>query len=430
MDLQNQDLGIFVSGNEAAVVGNTDLVQKFMNELAVSPSIAATAKKATLDALAAVTGISAVTSGMAGKTFTLSAESAELLNKYRHFNTAGNGPMTGLIRGAKGRIVANAKFEPAQMNPMAVSNVAALSAAAALKAALADLEQLVEAMDIKIDRLLADSRAQALGDVQGMTQVMEKAYSLYEETGRLSETMWAQVSFHSTSLAQSSSYALNQLDLIADSLTVGNATEKADAVKYASEAELRSWLVLLAACQVNQTRMDTLEIVHAAKSAPDDLQHHINAVERAAAKRHEMAGLRLQKLNDAIGEVAEINDFSRVISPLRSKSTLNAVETIHQTIGQFATIYGLDGLVYGTVERESWRKSLSDLTNQTRTAIGTAASSVPGAVGKAKPQVRKLRAIEFGRPKWPQKSGAKEQAALESADNAEEINQPLDTPLR
>lgn len=428
--MDNQDLGIFVSGNEVAVVGNTDLVQKFMNELAVSPPTVATAKKATLDALAAVTGISAVTSGMAGKTFTLTAESADLLDKLKHFNPDGGGPMSGLIRGAKGRIVANARFEPAQMNPMAVSNVAALSAAAALKAALADLEQLVEAMDIKIDRLLSDNRAHALGDVQGMTQVMEKAYSLYEETGRISETTWAQVSFHSTSLAQSSSYALNQLDLIADSLAAGNASERADAVKHASEAELRSWLVLLAACQVNQTRMDTLEIVHATKSAPDDLQHHITAVERSAATRHQMAGLRLQKLNDAVTKVSDINDFSRVVSPLRSKSTLNAVETIHQTIGQFATIYGLEGLVYGSVERESWRKSLSDLTHQTRAAIGTAASSVPTAVGKAKPQMQKLREIEFSRPKWPRKSGAKEQAALESTDGTEEISPPPNMPSR
>ncbi|WP_024476653.1 hypothetical protein [Arthrobacter sp. CAL618] len=426
MDLENHDLGIFVSGKEAVIVGDTDLIQKFMRELSVSPEAAVTAKKATLDAVAAATGIAAVVTSMTGQTFTLTPESARLLARFKEYNP--DGPLAGLIRGTKGQIVGNSKFEPALMNPTAMSNVAALSAAAALKAALADLEQLVEAMDIKIDRLLSDNRAHALGDVQGMTQVMEKAYSLYEATGRISETTWAQVSFHSTSLAQSSSYALNQLDLIADSLLTGNATEKADAVKHASEAELRSWLVLLAACQVNQTRMDTLEIVHAAKSAPDDLQHHITAVERAAATRHQMAGLRLQKLNDAVTKVSDINDFSRVVSPLRSKSTLNAVETIHQTIGQFATIYGLEGLVYGTVERESWRKSLSDLTNQTRTAIGTAASSVPSAVGKAKPQMQKLREIEFSRPKWPRKSGAKEQTALESTDGIEEISPPSNMP--
>lgn len=427
MDQQTQELGIFVSGKEAAIVGGSDLVRKFMQELAINPSLGATAKRATLDAVAVVSGISAVGTSMAGKTFTLTAESAELFDKLQKFNPGGDGPMAGIIRGAKGRIVANAKFEPTQLNPMVASNMATLTAAAALKAAMADLEQLVEAMDIKLDRLLSDNRAKALGDVQGITQVLEKAYSLYEETGRISETTWAQVSSHATSLAQASSHALNQLDVIADSLTAGTASEKADAVKHASDSELRSWLVLLAACQANQTRLDALEVAHVARSAPEDLEHHIAAVERAASRREEFAGLRLQKLNDAVTTRANINDFSRVLSPLRSKTTLNAVEAIQQTVEQFATIYGLEGLVYGTVERESWRKSLSDLTTQTRQIVGSAANSVPGVVGKAKPQVQKLREIEFSRPKWPRKAKI-DPKQLEAMEEPEAISPPPDKP--
>lgn len=409
---QSQELGIFVSGSEAAVVGNTDLVQKFMDELSIKPDLAGNAKKATLDAVAAVAGLSAIGSSMAGKTFTLTAESADLVEKFRHF--APDGPMAGVIRGAQGRIVGHAKFEPAAMNPMAMSNVATLSAAAALKAALADLEQLVEAMDIKLDRLLSDNRAKALGDIQGITQVLEKAYSLYDETGRISETTWAQVSGHATALAQASSHALNQLDVIADSLKTGSAGERSDAAKHASESELRSWLVLLAACQANQTRLDTLEIVHASRSAPEDLEHHRAAVTRAAAHRHELAGLRLQRLNDAVADTASINDFSRVVNPLRSRSTLNAVENILKIVRQFATIYGLENLVYGTVERESWRKSLSDLTGQTRQVLGSVAQAVPETVGKAKPQIKKLGEIDLGRPKWPRRAKVDEPKHLEA----------------
>ncbi|WP_210252836.1 hypothetical protein [Arthrobacter zhaoguopingii] len=428
MEHETQELGIFVSGKEAAIVGHSDLVQKFMQELAVNPELGATAKKATLDAVAAVSGIAAVSSSMAGKTFTLTAESAELFDKLKKFNPDGGGPLAGVVRGAKGRIAAHAQFEPTKMNPMVASNMATLSAAAALKAALADLEQLVEAMDIKLDRLLSDNRAQALGDVQGVTLVLDKAYALYEESGRISETTWTQVSGHSTALAQSSSYALNQLDVIADSLSKGTAAEKSDAIKHASGSELRSWLVLLAACHANQTRLDALEIAHVGKSEPEDVEHHVAAVERAAGRRQELAALRLQKLNDAVSATAKINDFSRVVNPLRSAATLNAVENIQQAVAQFATIYDLEGLVYGDVERETWRKSLSDLSSQTRQVLGTAASSVPGAVTKAKPQVQKLREIEFSRPKWPKRNKAGDSKELEAPEEQAAISQLPDTP--
>ncbi len=181
MEHQTQELGLFITGNEVAVVGGTDLVQNFLQELAVQPEMVTTAKRATINAVAAVAELSSVAgSSTVGATFTMTAESAHLLEKLRQFNP--DGPVGGIIRGAKGKIASTAKFEPAQLNAMAVSNVAALSAAAALKAALADLEQLVEAMDIKLDRLLNDNRAEALGNVQGVTLVLEKAYALYEDT--------------------------------------------------------------------------------------------------------------------------------------------------------------------------------------------------------------------------------------------------------
>ncbi|RJT78018.1 hypothetical protein D6T63_13800 [Arthrobacter cheniae] len=427
MDQPTQDLGLFVSGNEVAVVGETDVVQRFMNELAVRPELGQKAKRPTIEAVAAATGLSTLAgSSLGGTTFTMTADSAELLKKYSQFNP--DGPVAGIIRGAKGRIASTAKFEPAQMNPMVVSNVAALSAAAALKAALADLEQLVEAMDIKLDRLLSDNRAQALGNVQGVTLVLEKAYALYQETNRISETTWAQVSTHSTVLGQSTSYALNQLDAIADSLSKGSTAERSDAITLASGTELQTWLVLLAACQANQERFDALEIAHVTKSEPEEVSAHMQAISAAAERRRTLTALRLQRLNDAVSATADIHDLARVITPLRARSTLNAAESIQSVVATFAGIYGLEGLVYGAVERESWRKSLTDLTAQTRQLVGSAASSVPGAVGKAKPQVQKLRDIELSRPKWTKRTKDKKPKELDAPEEQQAINPLRDTP--
>lgn len=71
------------------------------------------------------------------------------------------------------------------MNPLVMSNLATLTATMALRSAVAQLEELAQAMDVKLDRLLEDNRAKALGDVQGLTHVLLRAFELYEETGKI-----------------------------------------------------------------------------------------------------------------------------------------------------------------------------------------------------------------------------------------------------
>lgn len=399
MENRNGDIGLILSGQELAVVGADDAVRRFLGELQLNPDAGRTAKKATLDAVAAATGLSTLSAGLAGQTYTLTADSAKALSKLQEYNVDGSGTLAGVIRGAKGQIATHARFEPTQLNPVVVSNLATLAAVAALRAAIADLEKVVEAMDVKIDRLLADNRAKAMGEVQGITHVLTKVYALYEETGLVSETAWAQVSGHSTALAQSLSYALNQLDAITESLGARSAVDRASAAQLASDTELREWLVLLAACQANHARLDALEIAHAAQASEGAFEAHVKAVRDAAAHRKEMTGLRLQKLNDAVSTAADVKDLNRVLNPLRTRSTLDAAENIQRMVQEFAKIYGLENLVYGTVERESWRKSLGDLGAMTRGVIGSSAASVPQILNQVKPPAQALRAVKFGRLK-------------------------------
>jgi hypothetical protein len=52
-------------------------------------------------------------------------------------------------------------------------------------------------------------------------------------------------------------------------------------------------------------------------------------------------------------------------------------------IGTFAEIYGLEGLLQEEVERETWRKSLSDFAKTTTTAVSSVAKAVPVGIAKA-----------------------------------------------
>lgn len=253
----------------------------------------------------------------------------------------------------------------------------------ALRSAVAQLEDLAQAMDVKLDRLLEDNRAQALGDVQGVTQVLLRAFELYEETGKITDTAWSQVAGHATALAQSSSHALAQIGILTQSLDARSISDKASAAELIADKELRSWLVILAACQANQQRLETLELAHLRQRDPEAVEAHAASIQRSAFRREQAATNGLQSLRDALTSAANVSDFNRVRSPQKSRSLLDSAESALRLIRVFAEIYGLEDLLHNEVERETWRKSLADLAKNTTTAVSSVAKAVPVGIAKA-----------------------------------------------
>lgn len=93
-----------------------------------------------------------------------------------------------------------------------------------------------------------------------------------------------------------------------------------NATEIAADNELRSWLVILAACQANQQRLETLELVHLRQRDPEAVGAHAASIEVSAARREHAAVDRLQSLLDALKSAANVNDFNRVRSPQKSRS--------------------------------------------------------------------------------------------------------------
>lgn len=378
----SKEIGIHVSGGAAVVAGDPDLIGTLLARLDVDVTQMQSAGKGTLDLVAQASGLGAVLTSMDGSWVQLTPESHQRLLELAKFNLPQGDVFSGVLRGAKGQIDSFAQFTSGGMNPLMVSNLATLTATMALRSAVAQLEDLAQAMDVKLDRLLDDNRARALGDVQGLTQVLLRAFELYEETGKITDTAWSQVAGHATALAQASSHALAQIELLTRSLEVRSLTEKATAAEAIASKELRSWLVILAACQANQQRLETLELVHLRQRDPEAVEAHATSIQGSVARREEAAASRLQSLQDALTSAANISDFNRVRSPQKSRSLLDAAETAVRLIGLFAQIYGLEGLLEGKVERETWRKSLSDFAKTSTTAVSSVAKAVPVGIAK------------------------------------------------
>lgn len=382
MSESSKEVGIHVSGGTAVLAGDPDLISNLLSRLDVDANQARKTGRGTADLVANVTGLSAVLASLDGSWVQLTPESHLRLVELAKFNLSQDGVFSGVIRGTKGQIDSFAQFTTGGMNPLVLSNIATLTAMMALRSAVAQLEELAQAMDVKLDRLLEDNRARALGDVQGLTQVLLRTFELYEETGKVTDTAWSQIAGHATALAQASSHALVQIENLTKSLNARAFVDKVKAAEAAADNELRSWLVILAACQANQQRLETLELVHLSQRDPDAIEAHAKSIEGSAARREYAAVSRLQSLLDALASAANVSDFNRLRSPQKSRSLLDSAESASRLIGTFAEIYSLDGLLRGEMERETWRKSLSDLAKTSTTAISSVAKAVPGGIAK------------------------------------------------
>jgi hypothetical protein len=379
----SSEVGIHVSGGTAVLAGDPDLISTLLSRLDIDATQARKAGRGTADLVANATGLGAVLTALDGSWVQLTPESHLRLVELAKFNLSPEGVFSGVIRGTKGQIDSFAQFTTGGMNPIVMSNIATLTATMALRSAVAQLEELAQAMDVKLDRLLEDNRARALGDVQGLTQVLLRAFELHEETGRITDTAWSQIAGHATALAQASSHALAQIENLTGSLNARAFADKVKAAESTADNELRSWLVILAACQANQQRLETLELVHLRQSDPEAVEAHAKSIQGSAARREHAAASRLQSLLDALTSAANVSDFNRVRSPQKSRSLLDSAESASKLIGTFAEIYGLDGLLQREIERETWRKSLSDFAKTTTTAVSSAAKAVPVGVAKA-----------------------------------------------
>jgi hypothetical protein len=377
------EVGIRVSGDSAVLAGDADLIRTILAQLHVDAEQIQRTGRGTADLVAQATGIGAVVSAFDGSWVQLTPESYRRLTELAKFNVPADGVFSGVIRGAKGQVDSFAQFTTGGLNPLVMSNLATLTATMALRSAVAQLEELAQAMDVKLDRLLEDNRAKALGDVQGLTHVLLRAFDLYEETGKVTDTAWSQVAGHATALAQASSHALAQIENLTRSLNARPFADKVNAAENVADSELRAWLVILAACQANQQRLETLELVHLRQRDPEAVEAHAASIQAFEIKRKDAAAARLQSLLDALTSAANVSDFNRVRSPQKARSLLNSAEIASTLISTFAEIYGLEGLSHGEVERESWRKSLTDMARTTSTAVSSAAKAVPVGIAKA-----------------------------------------------
>lgn len=392
----SSDVDILLSENGALVAGPDEAVNALLARLNVSHVSAEPAGKAVKNLFADLTGAAALASAFDPRWVRMTSESYSRMQELGGFQILPDGLIAGVLRGDMGRIDSIMNFSLAGgMNPMMMAQVAAMSQTMALRSAIDQLESLVETMDVKLDVLLEDNRTAAIGDVQGLTHVLSRAYGMYEKTGRITETAWSQIAGHASALAQAEAKARGHVESLTASVHSRTFNERADAIHRAADGEVQHWLVILAAVDVNQQRLDVLELAHLRERDEGAVIAHAEEARTSMEERRRLLTETVQRLSDALTAAADVSDANRVRNPLRSRKLIQEAEHSLNLVSAFAEVTDVD-VMASEVEREPWRKSVADLAKGTVSEARAVAVAVPKEITRRREEtlIRKVSKIE------------------------------------
>lgn len=382
MDDADPNLALYVDGDSALVAGTPEAIAELFRKLDVPPQASSKLGSAVTDMLALAAGIAGAVSsaGIGGNSFHMTPESYA-----RYLELAGStkekfGIVSGVLRQSDGTIDTVVELVGStNVNPAAMGNPYVLAATLAIRTAIHSLEVQLESIDAKLDTVLRDARNEALGNIQGTSHVLDKAFGYFEETGVLTNTLWDQVAGQAAALAQMQAVALNHIDGMSEGLEAKGFGRRLEAAKLAASGELQHWLIIAAVALTNMVRMDSLEIVHGASEDINGV--HAQQVERSRVRRHNFTKAKLQRLAEAAAAAAKADMMSRVMNPLEMPKLYDSVAEINRLLKAFSDAYDMPLNV--EFQRREWHESVMELGQAAGATVAGAVSAVAGGVAAA-----------------------------------------------
>ncbi|KRE90128.1 hypothetical protein [Arthrobacter sp. Soil764] len=389
MSDNDHELSLYVDGKNALVAGDPTAIAELFRKLDVKPEDRANLGSGVADLLAGLAGAvaMAMSANIPGNSFHMTPESYARFLELVGSTEEKLGIVSGVLRQSDGRIDTIIELvSSSPVNPAAAANVQLMAATLAIRVALKDLDTLVQAVDAKLDTIVRDNRDEALGNVQGTTHVLDKAFGYFEETARLNDALWDQVSGQAAALAQAHAVALNHLNTIADSLTVKNFGKRVNNAEASARGELKHWLVIAAVALTNMVRLDALEAVRSVQDGSDSPAHERH-IAKARERRMTTTSTAIRNLSDAISKAVDVDSFTRITNPLEMPRLYTAAEEMQRLLQVFSSSFGMPEPA--SIERTQWHESVIRLGQKaggvvvnSAAAVAEGVASVPKAIGE------------------------------------------------
>ncbi|MCH1883961.1 hypothetical protein [Agrococcus sp. ARC_14] len=364
-----------------AIIESDDGIMLLGDELALQSFEAKTgvnAKKLTQQSLALAgkaLGVMGAVQANSGRWVKLTKESAEFVKKHGEALSKADNLMTGVVRGEGGKILKHLKFEHAALlTPAAPMALATMMTQASLEASLDDIQEYLEVIDAKLDRLLKQRKIEALGQIGGVTFAIDEAKSIYDATGRVSAITWSKVQANSLALQTMQAEAVAQLGALAELVKErGTDTDKSAAVLEEVREDVSFWLGVLARTMALQDRQYVLELARVIDSEPDQLDQHRHGIRAARLARTNRIARTLDAINASVHDAATLTNRDRVANPFSSRRVTDRANGVNNEVAEFARHADLAVTQVEQADNTPWARAA-------RALVGEAADQV-GAIG-------------------------------------------------
>lgn len=290
---------------------------------------------------------------------------------------------SGVLRDG-GKIAKHLKFENvALLTPAAPAMLGAMATQQALEASLAEITAYLEVIDAKLDQLLKQNETKAIGQLGGVTFVIEEAKAIFDATGVVSEVTWSKVQGTSLALPSMQAEAIAQLHQIADDInSKGASTDKlAETLKPESVV---FWLEVLARTISLQDEQYVLELARVLEVDATQVELHQKGIRTARADRLRRLTEGLEVVLDAIGVSGQVSHRAIVANPINAPKVVRAANEISTAIRTFAAHASLELKTVGALEETRWSAAAVALAGEGASAVGSARQKVTGTAGSLK----------------------------------------------
>jgi hypothetical protein len=351
--MMGDEVQLISDGDGLAVIGPQNAVAKYLKsagQWASSQELDLRRLKPLLGVGADIAQEASEIAASSGRWIKLTEESARLVqeNGLMPSKTPGQ---SHLMVGVPGRVQNWLQTEqdlgPLLTNPAALSGLGGIMAQAAMRQTMAEITDYLAKIDQKVDDLLRKVDDTVVAQMVGAGHAIERALTIRDETGGVNETLWSTVDQAHQTIGATQTYALNQLDAIAEKLESTKVGRLAKTAEQA-EHEVPKWLAVLARCFQLQDAIDVIELDRVLAESQEGLAAYRRGLKKAQQERRELIA----------GHTADLLGRMEVaVGTANAKMVWNRTKSLEvvESANDLATgIHDFHGLLRIESEPQSW----------------------------------------------------------------------------
>jgi hypothetical protein len=219
---------------------------------------------------------------------------------------------------------------------------------------------------------------------------IEEAMTLRKHVGRVNEVTWSKVQSSSATIARTQSYALLQLDALAEKLE-GNA-RISDLLQAAKDAEAKTqeWLAVLARCFQLQEAIGVLELDRVRETAPDDMDGHRLGLKAARKDRLDSISRSTDRLLLRMAAAATSANLRVLLNPSQSPAVVKSNAHVAAVVNDFHERLGIEN-GQGALETRRWVEAAVDVRDKAREAGSEGVDAAKRLGGEARDRARSMK---------------------------------------